>query len=45
MEGVLALATIARRWRMRETETGPIEVVAGFTLRPAGSVRVTVEGR
>ena len=45
MEGILALATIARRWRLAETANGPIEVVAGFTLRPAGTVTARTERR
>jgi cytochrome P450 len=45
MEGVLALATIAGGWRLRDATTDPIEVTAGFTLRPAGTVDMIVERR
>ena len=44
MEGVLVLATIARRWRLRPTEGEPTPA-AMITLRPKGGLRMRIEPR
>jgi cytochrome P450 len=43
MEGVLMLATLARRWRM-ELLSRDVEPQASITLRPKGGIRVGVRG-
>jgi cytochrome P450 len=40
MEGVLAIATLAQRWRLRYEGTAPPGVQAKITLRPDGSLRM-----
>ncbi len=40
MEGVLAIATIAQRWRLRYDGTTPPGVQAKITLRPNGPLRM-----
>jgi len=45
MEGVLVLATIAQRWRMRHDERHKVEVEPLFTLRPKGGMPMVVESR
>lgn len=45
MEGVLLLATIGRRWRMRLVPGHPVEPHPRITLRPRNGVRVTLETR
>ncbi|MBW3571187.1 MAG: cytochrome P450 [Gemmatimonadetes bacterium] len=42
MEGVLALATLARRWRLRHVPRAAVAARAGITLRPVG-LRMRVE--
>jgi cytochrome P450 len=42
MEGVLAIATIAQRWRLTYAEANPPEVQAKITLRPRGPLRMQV---
>ena len=44
MEGVLALATLARRWRLRSVPGAKVRGKPGITLRPVG-LRMRVEGR
>jgi cytochrome P450 len=44
LEGVLLLATIARRWRLRATSRPP-ELQAVITLRPRGGLPMIAEGR
>ena len=44
MEGVLLLATIARRWRLTPTEDEPTPA-AMVTLRPKGGLRMRIESR
>ena len=43
MEGVIVLATIARRWRFRRTGTDDIGIQAAATLRPDRPVWMRVE--
>jgi len=44
-EGVLVLATLARRWRLTRVEREPVGTRALITLRPDRAVRMRVEGR
>jgi cytochrome P450 len=43
MEGVLSLATIAQRWRLRFVPTYPVEAQAKITLRPKFPMMMRVE--
>jgi cytochrome P450 len=43
MEGVLLLATIGQRWRLRLVPGHPVEPQAMITLRPRYGMRMTVE--
>lgn len=45
MEGVLALATIAQRWRFRFVPKYPVEMQAKITLRPRWPMIMRVEPR
>lgn len=45
MEGVLLLATIGRRWRMRLVPGHPVEPYPRITLRPRNGVRVILTKR
>ena len=45
MEGVLALATIAQRWRLRLVPSHPVALQPIITLRPKFGMRMTVEER
>jgi cytochrome P450 len=45
MEGVLLLATIARRWRLSRTGGTPVTPTAMITLRPKGGLLMRVEPR
>jgi cytochrome P450 len=45
MEGILLLATMAQRWRLRLVPGQQIEVQPKITLRPKGSIRVIPELR
>jgi cytochrome P450 len=45
MEGVLLLATLARRWRMRLARPRPVLPHPVITLRPRGGMRMTLERR
>jgi cytochrome P450 len=45
MEGVLAIATIAQRWRMKYKGTTPPEVQAKITLRPRDPLLMEVVAR
>jgi cytochrome P450 len=45
MEGVLVLATIARRWRLRLDPGTAVEMQAVVTLRPRSGIRMTPEPR
>jgi cytochrome P450 len=44
-EGVLALATVARRWRLVEVEGRPVRLEPLITLRPKGGVWLRPEPR
>ncbi len=44
-EGVLVLATLARRWRMRLVDTTPVATNAQALLRPSRPVVVSLEAR
>jgi len=43
MEGILVLATIAQRWRLRLMSDHPIELEPRITLRPKYGIRMVVE--
>jgi cytochrome P450 len=45
MEGVLALATIAQRWRLRLVQGHPVALQPIITLRPKFGMRMHVEAR
>ncbi len=45
MEGVLLIATIAQRWRMRLAEGEKVEPRPMITLRPRRGIRMTLERR
>jgi cytochrome P450 len=45
MEGVLVLATLAQRWRLRHDERHIVQVEPLFTLRPKGGMPMVVESR
>lgn len=45
MEGTLALATIARRWRLQLAPGQPVTPRPAVTLRPGGDTRVLLERR
>ena len=42
LEGITVLAAIARRWRLRLTDTSPMEVRPGITLAPARKIWLEV---
>jgi cytochrome P450 len=45
MEGVLALATIGQRWRLRLVQGHPVALQPIITLRPKFGMRMHVEAR
>jgi cytochrome P450 len=45
LEGALALATIARRWRLRPISSEPVVAEAAASLRPQGGLTMRVESR
>jgi cytochrome P450 len=45
MEGVLVLATLAQRWKLRHDERHAVVAEPLFTLRPRGGMPMTVESR
>ena len=45
MTGVLVLATVAQRWRLRHDEHHIVVAEPLFTLRPRGGMPMTVEAR
>ena len=45
MEGILILATIGRKWRLRYLGSAPPPVEPRITLRPGGSLDMQTEGR
>jgi cytochrome P450 len=45
MEGVLAIATIAQRWRLNYKDVDPPEVQAKITLRPRNPLRMQIVAR
>lgn len=45
MEGVLLLATLAQRWRMRLVDGHPVELKPLITLRPKYGMKMTLERR
>jgi len=45
MEGVIALATIAQRWRLRLVRDHPVALQPIITLRPKYGMAMTVESR
>lgn len=45
MEGVLVLATLAQRWKLRHDERHEVVAEPMFTLRPRGGMPMTVEAR
>ena len=45
MEGVLLLATLARRWRLRLAPGHPVVPAPSITLRPERGMRMRIESR
>jgi cytochrome P450 len=45
MEGIVILATIAQRWRLRYIGASPPEIEPRITLRPKGRLEMSIEGR
>jgi cytochrome P450 len=45
MEGILILATIAQKWKLRYLGSAPPEVEPKITLRPRGSLSMRIEKR
>jgi cytochrome P450 len=45
MEGIIALATIAQRWKLRLVPGHPVALQPIVTLRPKHGIRMTVEAR
>jgi cytochrome P450 len=45
VEGVLILATLAQKWRLRWTSDKPVETVKMVTLQPKGGLPMTLERR
>jgi cytochrome P450 len=45
MEGILVLATLARRWRLERLQTSPVPMKALITLRPARPIRMRARSR
>jgi cytochrome P450 len=45
MEGVLVVATLARKWRLRLVPEQRVEPQPGVTLRPRHGIRMTPERR
>ncbi len=45
MEGVLVMATLAQRWRMRLVPGHPVELQPLVTLRPKYGMQMTIESR
>jgi len=45
MEGILILATIAQRWKLRYLGSSPPDIEPRITLRPAGSVSMRIDRR
>jgi cytochrome P450 len=45
MEGILAIATLAQRWRLTYADAGEPEIQEKITLRPKGPLRMRAEPR
>jgi cytochrome P450 len=45
LEGVIALATLARRWKFENVDTNPAEIGPGFLLRPEKPIRLKLYSR
>jgi cytochrome P450 len=45
MEGVLLIATLAQRWRLRLVPGHPVVLQPLITLRPKHGIRMTLEKR
>jgi hypothetical protein len=45
MEGILILATIAQKWKLRYPGSTPPAIEPRITLRPRGSVSMLIEKR
>ncbi len=45
MEGILVLATLARRWRLERVDSSPVPMKAQITLRPACPIRMRARSR
>jgi len=44
-EGILVLATLARRWKLARVDTAPVPMKAMLTLRPARPIRMIATAR
>jgi hypothetical protein len=45
MEGVLVIATLAQRWRLKATSSSPVEIEARITLCPKQRMLMMPEER
>ncbi|HWP45774.1 MAG TPA: cytochrome P450 [Candidatus Limnocylindrales bacterium] len=45
MEGILLIATLAQRWRMRLVPNHPVQIMLSVTLRPKYGMRIILEKR
>ena len=45
MEGILLIATLAQKWKMRLVPGHPVKMQPLITLRPKHGMRMTIEGR
>jgi cytochrome P450 len=45
MEGILLIATLAQRWKMRLVADHPVKLQPLITLRPKHGMRMTIESR
>jgi cytochrome P450 len=45
LEGVIALAILARRWKLENTDPEPARIAAGFLLRPDKPIQMRVSTR
>jgi cytochrome P450 len=45
MEGILIIATLAQRWKLRAVSSQPVQLQPLITLRPKNGIRMAVELR
>jgi cytochrome P450 len=45
MEGILIIATLAQRWKLRKVTSQPVQLQPLITLRPKNGIRMAIEAR